>query len=94
MYAIVKHILIVNNIMHGYMIAAVGCPDYVAPANELVKRHGMTLKIGCLSTDDVWELKCNDSQWTGAGKSCPDPLVDPSPTTPASSLSAGMSMSS
>lgn len=48
-----------------------GCPDYVKPDNMWMNREDNRIQLGCLSSNDQWQLVCKDLAWDGQIGTCP-----------------------
>ena len=51
-------------------VAAVGCPDLLAPHGGWTKRLENVAVFGCNGTSRTWRLKCDDLTWRGGRFNC------------------------
>lgn len=49
---------------------AVGCSNLVPPADTWLRRTGNEATVGCYTTRQRWQLKCQEGQWKGAIGQC------------------------
>ena len=50
---------------------AVGCADFKAPENSVLKREGDALVISCTASGRSYRLRCADGEWVGSLGNCP-----------------------
>ena len=50
--------------------AAIGCSDLVPPEDAWLKRNNNEAVIGCYSSQQTWQLRCQDQQWIGVVGNC------------------------
>ena len=63
------NITFLNNILDHFREAA-GCPDLVPPEDAWLKRNDDEATVGCYSSRQTWQLRCNGHQWTGVLGNC------------------------
>ena len=54
-----------------FAFAAVGCTNIVPPDNAWLKRSNNDIIIGCYSSQQTWQLKCDGRDWIGTVGTCP-----------------------
>ena len=58
-----------------YDFTAVGCSNPVPPAGGFVERQGDRALIVCESTDNKWEIICQDGEWQGDFGDCSESKI-------------------
>ena len=54
------------------MYSAVGCTNMIPPENAWLRRSNNDIIIGCYSSQQTWQLKCDGRQWKGLVGTCPE----------------------
>jgi hypothetical protein len=52
------------------VVAVTGCIDEPTVPGTTSTRNSQQLIIRCNSTDEIWELKCSGTEWTGSVGNC------------------------
>ena len=53
-----------------FLSIAVGCPTYTAPEHTTTEIVNNSLVIECMSSGDIWKIKCINGIWLGIVGSC------------------------
>ena len=53
-----------------HLNAAVGCTDLVPPEDAWIKREDDKIIIGCYTSRQTWQLRCQDGRWLGVVSNC------------------------
>jgi len=51
---------------------AVGCTNMIPPENAWLRRSDNDIIIGCYSSQQTWQLKCDGREWKGLVGTCPE----------------------
>jgi len=62
----------VNNRTQFGTISAVGCTNMIPPENAWLRRSNNDIIIGCYSSQQTWQLKCDGREWKGLVGTCPE----------------------
>ena len=52
--------------------SAVGCTNMIPPENAWLRRSNNDIIIGCYSSQQTWQLKCDGREWKGLVGTCPE----------------------
>jgi len=55
-----------------HLISAVGCTNMIPPENAWLRRSNDDIIIGCYSSQQTWQLKCDGREWKGLVGTCPE----------------------
>jgi len=55
-----------------FFTPAIGCTNIVPPDNAWLKRSNNDIIIGCFSSQQTWQLKCDGRDWKGTVGTCPE----------------------
>jgi len=53
-------------------VSAVGCTNMIPPENAWLRRSNNDIIIGCYSSQQTWQLKCDGREWKGLVGTCPE----------------------
>ena len=56
--------------MHIFCLLVFGCADIKVPQNAWYRREGNIATFGCAGQEDIWTLKCTNSEWNGVLRNC------------------------
>ena len=54
------------------LISAVGCTNMIPPENAWLRRSNNDIIVGCYSSQQTWQLKCDGREWKGLVGTCPE----------------------
>ena len=54
------------------MVSGVGCTNMIPPENAWLRRSINDIIIGCYSSQQTWQLKCDGHEWKGLVGTCPE----------------------
>jgi len=54
------------------IVSAVGCTNMIPPENAWLRRSNNDIIIGCYSSQQTWQLKCDGREWKGLVGTCPE----------------------
>ena len=54
------------------LFSAVGCTNMIPPDNAWLRRSKDDIIIGCYSSQQTWQLKCDGREWKGLVGTCPE----------------------
>jgi len=55
-----------------FNVSAVGCTNMIPPENAWLRRSDNDIIIGCYSSQQTWQLKCEGREWKGLVGTCPE----------------------
>ena len=55
-----------------HVCVAVGCTNMIPPENAWLRRSDNDIIIGCYSSQQTWQLKCDGREWKGLVGTCPE----------------------
>ena len=68
-----RHVVnIATLIVAGWRVSAVGCTNMIPPENAWLRRSNDDIIIGCYSSQQTWQLKCDGREWKGLVGTCPE----------------------
>ena len=62
----------ISEIAQGRCVSAVGCTNMIPPENAWLRRSNDDIIIGCYSSQQTWQLKCDGREWKGLVGTCPE----------------------
>jgi len=65
-------IIKVNNRTQFGTFSAIGCTNMIPPENAWLRRSNNDIIIGCYSSQQTWQLKCDGRKWKGLVGTCPE----------------------